>query len=77
MYGLLYECKFLTIEETKKNQFNISKHSEKKLRKHQRCNSQVASQNHLVKLDSCFQDLSMFCAKYQSSGIAGSQEEDF
>jgi hypothetical protein len=36
-----------------------------------------ASQNHLVKLDSCFQDLSMICAKYQSSGIAGSQEEDF
>jgi hypothetical protein len=28
------------------------------------------------KLDSCFQDLSMFCAKYQFSGIAGSQEED-
>jgi hypothetical protein len=39
--------------------------------------SRVASQNHLVKLDSCFQDLSMLCAKYQSSGIAGSQEEDF
>jgi hypothetical protein len=36
-----------------------------------------ASQIHLVKLDSCFQDLSMLCAKYQSSGIAGSQEEDF
>ena len=30
-----------------------------------------------VKLDSCFHDLSMLCAKYQSSGIAGSQEEDF
>jgi hypothetical protein len=30
---------------------------------------------HLVKLDSCFQDLSMLCAKYQSSGIAGSQED--
>jgi hypothetical protein len=38
----------------------------------QRCNSRVASQIHLVKLDSCFQDLSMLCAKYQSSGIAGS-----
>jgi hypothetical protein len=49
----------------------------KKSRKHQRCNSRVASQIHLVKLDSCFQDLSMLCAKYQSSGIAGSQEEDF
>jgi hypothetical protein len=51
----------------------------KKSRKHQRCNSRLASQNHLVKLDSCFQDLSMLCAKYmyQSSGIAGSQEEDF
>jgi hypothetical protein len=48
-----------------------------KSRKHQRCNSRVASQNHLVKLDSFFQDLSMLCAKYQSSGIAGSQEEDF
>jgi hypothetical protein len=35
----------------------------------------VASQNHLVKLDSFFQDLSMLCAKYQSSGIAGSQED--
>jgi hypothetical protein len=50
---------------------------DKKSRKHQRCNSRVASQIHLVKLDSCFQDLSMLCAKYQSSGIAGSQEEDF
>ena len=50
---------------------------QEKSRKHQRCNSRVASQNHLVKLDSCFQDLSMLCAKYQSSGIAGSQEEDF
>jgi hypothetical protein len=49
----------------------------KKSRKHQRCNSRVASQIHLVKLDSCFQDLSMLCAKYQSSGIAGSQDEDF
>jgi hypothetical protein len=49
----------------------------KKWRKHHRCNSRVASQIHLVKLDSCFQDLSMLCAKYQSSGIAGSQEEDF
>jgi hypothetical protein len=49
----------------------------KKSRKHQRYNSRVASQIHLVKLDSCFQDLSMLCAKYQSSGIAGSQEEDF
>ena len=29
------------------------------------------------KLDSCVQDLSMLCAKYQFSGIAGSQEEDF
>ena len=46
-------------------------------RKHQRCTSRVASQIHLVKLDSCFQDLSMLCANYQSSGIAGSQEEDF
>jgi hypothetical protein len=27
-------------------------------------------------IDSCFQDLSMLCAKYQSSDIAGSQEED-
>ena len=45
-------------------------------RKHQRCNSRVASQIHLVKLDSCFQDLSMLCANYQYSGIAGSQEED-
>ena len=41
------------------------------------CNSRVASQNQLVKLDSCFQDLSLLCAKYQSSSIAGSQEEDF
>jgi hypothetical protein len=48
-----------------------------KSRKHQRCNSRVANQNLLVKLDSCFQDLSMLCAKYQFSGIAGSQEEDF
>jgi hypothetical protein len=39
--------------------------------------SRVASQNHLVKLDSCFQNLSTLYAKYQSSGIAGSQEEDF
>jgi hypothetical protein len=39
--------------------------------------AEFASQIHLVKLDSCFQDLSMLCAKYQSSGIAGSQEEDF
>jgi hypothetical protein len=51
--------------------------NKKKSRKHQRCNSRVASQIHLVKLDSCFQDLSMLCAKYQSSGIAGSQDEDF
>ena len=40
-------------------------------------NIRHASQNHLVKLDSCFQDLSMLCTKFQSSGIAGSQEEDF
>ena len=56
---------------------NYDGSNNKKSRKHQRCNSRVASQNHLVKLDSCFQDLSMLCAKYQSSGITGSQEEDF
>jgi hypothetical protein len=55
----------------------MTNYQEIKSRKHQRCNSRVASQNQLVKLDSCFQDLSMLCAKYQSSSIAGSQEEDF
>jgi hypothetical protein len=54
-----------------------SKQPNKKSRKHKKRNCRVASKIHLVKLDSCFQDLSMLCAKYQSSGIAGSQEEDF
>ena len=37
--------------------------------------SAFRGENRESKLDFCFQDLSMLCAKYQSSGIAGSQED--